>query len=228
MPSQDTGSVRGADPHFRSTAFAAGSVTPGGELYDLLPVFPDLWTLQDVRLEILNWLGRVGSSGSDLYRQTVLSWKRHPRFKVIKQSFLASGDMLVLAGLSPTQPSPGGSKEMDLAALYTLIDYGAGEHWIGPKEEGGFLFWSNPYAPKTAPSFLMSFPGLNTRKRDRTGNYVKKYERVKHPGVEPRGFSISIALEMQRKMAREIGPVLQAAIAKGGAGPKPTVAIVTT
>jgi len=113
---------------------------------------------------------------------------------------------------------------MDLAALYTMIDYGSGEHYISPKGDNSFLFWSNPFAPKTAPGMLMSFPGYNTRKRDKTGDYSKSAG-TDHPGVEARGFSASISLEMQRKMEREIGPIIQNAISKGGAGPGSKVAV---
>ncbi len=121
--------------------------------------------IDEVRLELLNALGREGTAIKQEYEKTVRTWQHKPKFE--QQISLAKGEAAVLVGTDDK--------------VFGYVDLGTRPHIIVPKRAGLLRFQSG-YKAKTAPGVIGSSAG------GKFGSVV--YSRiVHHPGTVARNFS---------------------------------------
>lgn len=122
----------------------------------------------------------------DLKRQfekTVQGWKHPPDWS---QKFKKQTNYI-----SVTVWASGANKNQ-----YGLVNYGSPAHSITPKR-GRFLRLQRGYRSATRPRILSS------RAPQRSGGYIL-YEKVSHPGFEPRDFDIAVAEEIGPRFVEDM------------------------
>lgn len=118
------------------------------------------------------------------FGKTVRTWEEKPKFRSV---FFKHPNQYVLK-VYPTG---------EFADKYMWVDQGTRPHLIIPKSPNTSLKFRSEFKPKTRPGFVGSSAG------GKTGPYV--YPKVvRHPGIEPREFSKTIAEQGESRFQRSI------------------------
>jgi hypothetical protein len=133
-------------------------------------IIPEKLKPDAIRLALLTELGSIGGDIKKDFEKTTKTWKKKPKFVLIKGLKAGKIELLVYTD----------------DPIYYFVDKGTKPHliWAGAytgKSEKTVLAFPGTFSAKTMPGVLSSFRGFS-------GGDPVFTPYVEHPGTKPRGF----------------------------------------
>jgi len=142
-----------------------------------------------VRGKMLNAIRSASTELLGSFRKTTETWSAEHKPKFVAHPSLAN--RMITAIITTDPPPMDGGATHDTATsgdIWRWVDQGTEAHTISVGPDHKNLWLPSVWSPKTKPKTIASFPGSR-------GKQEKGPVSVRHPGIEAREFSATIAKE---------------------------------